>query len=121
MTERRGIPTPPLTPGNWRITCHPDGSVEIFDPAGNQRARFAGLQYLAEHMAMALEQMDRLAAKVVDLELLLMRKSNALDVFASPPLWDQPRTGEYVWQGDNVYLNPMAFAAKERDADEPTD
>lgn len=116
MIEKRGIPDPPLTPGNWRITCHPDGSAEIFDPAGNQRARFAGLQYLAEHMAMALEQIDRL-------KLLLTRKNCALDVFASPQMWRGPASngGEWVWRGASVYTNPLAFAMRERDADEPTD
>lgn len=64
-----------------------------------------------------------LAAEVERLQMLLIRKSEALSVFASPAMWILPPAllGAHVWNGTNEHGNPTAFAALEAAATEACD
>ena len=69
------------------------------------------------------DELAVLKERIAALELLLMRKNAALDVFASKSMWAQfPARGlSFTWWGKADSANPLAFAANERDATEPDD
>lgn len=57
---------------------------------------------------------------ITDLKLLLIRKSEALAVFADPNMWQPSRVGAgmyWLWLGEN---EPVAFAKREAEATEAT-
>lgn len=56
----------PLTPGNWKIRRDGGDAVSFtfFDGTGEQRARYANAEVMAEHHAMALEYADRLEQSI---------------------------------------------------------
>lgn len=68
-------------------------------------------------------------AEIERLKSLLVRKTEALDVFASQCMWvryrrtteDTVECNVIEWNGADRCANPMTFAAAERDADEPCD
>lgn len=60
-----------------------------------------------------------LISRLAEAKLLLIRKSEALAVFASPAMWEHEDV--YEWLGDAEYRDPMAFAKREAEATEPDD
>ena len=68
-------------------------------------------------------------ARIAYLEMLLACKNEALGVFADPKMWQETfhetiycttRRG-YEWNGADAYKNPMAFAKREMERQEPSD
>jgi hypothetical protein len=67
-----------------------------------------------------------LASEVHRQEMLLIRKSEALAIFASPRQWLKSSTlysgyWNFLWNGDNDCRDPMAFARRESDAEDAYD
>lgn len=72
----------------------------------------------------ALARIGQLEGQLQALQLLLIRKSEALAVFADQRAWKLWTEGdmEFVrWNGADECRDPMAFAARERDATEGDD
>lgn len=55
-------------------------------------------------------------------DLLLVRKNEALSLFADPKMW-VITCHDWIWNGDGggAYLNPVALAKREMEANEPCD
>jgi hypothetical protein len=62
---------------------------------------------------------DRLYEELADARLLLVRKSEALAIFADDAMWSLTHMCGWAWQGIADYADLRAFAARERDADTP--
>lgn len=69
------------------------------------------------HIKALLSDLEEADSVTAHLNLLLLIKEQALDVFASKRMWlppvQQPQL--WAWLGAADYANPMTFAAKERD------
>lgn len=80
----------------------------------------AMMESVADEIREFLKQRD---AELDRLRLLLIRKNEALSVFASPVMWITATAfgPRMEWNGDNEYRNPMAFARREAEATEPCD
>ena len=79
-----------------------------------------------EHALRILQYHEK---KAGHLEMLMACKNEALGVFADPNMWEETfhesihcttRKG-YEWNGADAYKNPMAFAKREMDRQEPND
>ncbi len=66
-----------------------------------------------------------LLAEIDRLQLLVVRKSEALAIVASPSMWDtllvDDEPTSYEWCGTVEFADPMAWAAREAAATEPDD
>lgn len=71
---------------------------------------------------------ERAAAEIRRLRLLLIRKSEALAIVASPSMWSvhvtqknktAPKNRLRIWQGTAEFADPMAWAKREAEAEEP--
>lgn len=51
----------------WTVCQYEDSPWRIYDPTGQERGRFATAQIMAEHLAMVMEENDRMRRQLATL------------------------------------------------------